>query len=63
LNFVPKTDCFFWFLTKLVRTGFQRHIDIVIPKGLVVDWMRESGEEESRKRAIGEDKSIYKRLP
>jgi hypothetical protein len=29
----------------------------------MVDWMRESGEEESRKRAIGEDKSIYKRLP
>jgi hypothetical protein len=46
-----------------VRTGFQRHIDIVIPKGLMVDWMRENGEEESRKRAIGEDKSIYKRLP
>jgi hypothetical protein len=41
LNFVPKTDRFFWFLIKLVRTGFWRHIDIVIPKGEMVDWMRE----------------------
>jgi hypothetical protein len=40
-NFVSKTDWFFWFLAKLVRIGFRRHINIVIPKGLMVDWMRE----------------------